>query len=220
VTGDETAVNALLIALRIIRLSFHYLSLSFILPPLLFTRCAASSWNAGLDWAIAMGMSGARPLGVGPLMRLRVPVWIVITVAFPWPMRRAVSDLSGDLSAAPWGAGLHGPCHLGWRPGAFYSAAPKVASDRRGAADHVGLFSSTANIGQSPGRSHGASRASRMECGADHRVPVGAGWHRPRIRDRDAPALEATLKTTPERFVTAPRYERRFCFPPDLHQRV
>jgi predicted MFS family arabinose efflux permease len=144
--------QCLLIACAFFAYSFHYFSLSFILP-LLFTALRGYSLgNAGLIGAMAMGMSALGHLASAPLLRLKVPIWIVIAVAFVAYAAAVIGIFSGGLSAAPVAVLACMALAIGGlAPGAFYSAAPLVTPTAESLPTTIGLFQQASNLGQFAG---------------------------------------------------------------------
>jgi predicted MFS family arabinose efflux permease len=81
---------------------------------------------------------------------LRVPVWIVIAVAFSAYAAAVIGIFSGGLSAAPVAVLACMALAIGGlAPGAFYSAAPQVAPTAESLP--IGLFQEASNLGQFAG---------------------------------------------------------------------
>jgi predicted MFS family arabinose efflux permease len=132
--------------------SFHYFSLSFILPLLFTAQRGFSLGNAGLITAIAMGMSALGHVASGPLLRLQVPVWAVIAVAFSVYVIAVIGIFSGGLSGASVAALACMALAIGGlAPGAFYASAPQVAPAAQSLPTTIGLFQQASNLGQFAG---------------------------------------------------------------------
>jgi predicted MFS family arabinose efflux permease len=141
--------QCLLIACAFFAYSFHYFSLSFVLPLLFTAMRGYSLTNAGMIGAAAMGLSALGHLASAPLLRSRVPIWAVITAAFTAYAAAVVGIFSGGLSAMP--TALLAAMALmigGLAPGAFYSAAPDVTPTADTLPTTIGLFQQASNLGQ------------------------------------------------------------------------
>jgi DHA1 family inner membrane transport protein len=144
--------RCMLIAGAFFAYSFNYFSLAFVLP-LLFTSVLGHSLaNAALFGAAAMGVSALGHLASGPLLRAGLPIWTAIALTFAVYAGALVGMFSAGLAtpqvamlaALALGVG-------GLAPGAFYSAAPRVAPHPQALPTTIGLFQQASNLGQFAG---------------------------------------------------------------------
>jgi MFS transporter, DHA1 family, inner membrane transport protein len=150
--------------------SFHYFSLAFVLPLLLTTARGASLGNAALLGAAAMGVSAIGHLASGPLLRLGLPTWAALTLAFLAYIVAMIGIFCGGLSIP--GVALFAALALGvggLAPGAIYAAAPRVAPTAETLSTTVGLFQQASNLGQFAGP---AAVGLVIEHGGWERAPI------------------------------------------------
>lgn len=132
--------------------TFQYLALSGLLPALLVDRLGLSIAAAGTLSAIAVAANAVGNMSAGALVRLGVPVWSILAVAFAFVglatlgifSEGAPVALVAVLAAASLGL-------TGLIPGSIYAAAPRIAPTSAMLAIALGLINQASNLGNLAG---------------------------------------------------------------------
>jgi nitrate/nitrite transporter NarK len=132
--------------------TFQYLALSGLLPALLVDRLGLSIAAAGTLSAIAVAANAVGNMSAGALVRLGVPVWSILAVAFAFVglatlgifLEGAPIALVAVLAAASLGL-------TGLIPGSIYAAAPRIAPTSAMLAIALGLINQASNLGNLAG---------------------------------------------------------------------
>ena len=146
------APGPMLLALAFGTYTFQYLALSGLLPALLVDRMGLSIAAAGTVSAVAVAANALGNMSAGALVRLGVPVWSIMAVAFAFVGLATLgifSDAAPVALVAVLAAASLGL--TGLIPGSIYAAAPRIAPTSAILAIALGLINQLSNIGNLSG---------------------------------------------------------------------
>lgn len=139
-----TALLGLIFALH----TFQYAALTGLMPTLLVHQLGLSILLAGFISALTVGANAIGILGAGALMRLKAPIWAVITAAFVFQGVAAFGIFSQVLPVAVVALLACTSLALtGAIPASIFAAAPSLAPNPALLAVVIGLVNQSSNIG-------------------------------------------------------------------------
>jgi len=141
--------SCLILAFVFFAFSCQIFSLTFALPLLLTSVYGISLSTAGQLSALVLAVSAVGNVSSGFLLRVGVPIWCNIAVAFGFFTCSGFAVYGGALS--PQGISVIAALTLGvggLAPGAIYAAAPHAAPAPSAVPPTIGLLQQASNLGQ------------------------------------------------------------------------
>ena len=138
----------ILLALAFGLYTFQYSAITGLLPTLLVQELGLPIATAGIIGAITVAANAVGNVSAGALVRWRVPLWIVVALAFVTAGVASFGIFSRALPVAV--VALCAPLSIGLTgliPGSIFAAAPRIAPTAALMVITLGLIQQVSNLG-------------------------------------------------------------------------